>query len=190
MSEPRLQRLARIVEDNTVRIDRVVEDVLSIARRERPALEPLDVARFLESVIPELVVMSGADRRRIEVALSAVEPILFDPGQLRQVLVNLLGNALRYASDAPGAVRIEWRRGASDRLELRVSDDGPGLPPGMIEHVFEPFFTTESRGTGLGLYLAREFCAANRAVLRYETSQDAGRHRGAFVLVAAEPEAA
>ena len=188
LGEPRLQRLARIVETNTVRIDRVVEDVLAIARRERPSLEPLDIARFLEVLIPEIVVMSGTDRRRIEVALAADAPILFDPGQLRQVLVNLVGNALRYASDAPGAVRIEWRRDPADRLELRVSDDGPGLAPGMIDHVFEPFFTTESRGTGLGLYLAREFCAANGAALRYEVSTAPGGHRTAFVIAVAQPE--
>ncbi|GAA4401639.1 sensor histidine kinase [Quisquiliibacterium transsilvanicum] len=188
LGEPRLQRLARIVETNTVRIDRVVEDVLAIARRERPSVEPLELARFLEVLIPEIVVMTGTDRRRIEVALSANAPILFDPGQLRQVLVNLIGNALRYASDAPGAVRIQWRRDPADRLELRVSDDGPGLAPGMIEHVFEPFFTTESRGTGLGLYLAREFCAANGAALRYEVSTAPGGHRTAFVIAAAQPE--
>jgi two-component system sensor histidine kinase PilS (NtrC family) len=188
LGEPRLQRLARIVETNTVRIDRVVEDVLAIARRERPSLEPLDIARFLEVLIPEIVVMSGTDRRRIEVALAADAPILFDPGQLRQVLVNLVGNALRYASDAPSAVRIEWRRDPADRLELRVSDDGPGLAPGMIDHVFEPFFTTESRGTGLGLYLAREFCAANGAALRYEVSTAPGGHRTAFVIAVAQPE--
>lgn len=188
LAEPRLQRLARIVETNTVRIDRVVEDVLAIARRERPSLEPVDLARFLEALVPEIVEMSGADARRIELALLTDAPILFDPGQLRQVLVNLLGNALRYASEAPGAVRIEWRRDAADRLELRVSDDGPGLAPGMIEHVFEPFFTTESRGTGLGLYLAREFCAANRATLRYEAGPASGGHRTAFVIAAAQRE--
>lgn len=188
LQDVRLQRLARIVEDNTVRIDRVVQDVLSVARRERPAQEPVDLARFLETLLPELVLTAGADRRRIAVELEAREPILFDPGQLRQVLVNLLGNALRYASRAPGAVRIQWRRGMGDRLELRVSDDGPGLAPGMIEHVFEPFFTTESRGTGLGLFLAREFCAANGAALRYEPAAgDDAERRSAFVIHPVEP---
>lgn len=184
VDEPRLQRLSRIVEDNTVRIDRVVQDVLAIARRERPALEPIDLPRFLGALVPEFVLMSGADRRRVEMSFETAEPMLFDPGQLRQVLVNLLGNALRYASSAPGAVRIEWRPGEDHRLELRITDDGPGLPPGMIEHVFEPFFTTESRGTGLGLYLARELCTANRATLGYEPPSDDGG-RGAFVITAA-----
>lgn len=190
LGEPRLQRLARIVESNTVRIDRIVEDVLSIARRDRPSAEPIDLARFLETLLPELVVMTGAERRRIEVVLSVCEPISFDPGQLRQVLLNLLGNALRHASAQPGAVRLEWRRGAGDRLELRVADDGPGLPAEMIEHVFEPFFTTESRGTGLGLYLARELCVANGAALLHEPASDGGRHWGAFVIVPSIPGAA
>ncbi len=183
LSAPAQQRLASIVEDNTIRIDRIVEDVLSIARRERPTLEPIDVARFLDSLVAEFVAMSGAQRSRIEVALGNDAPLSFDPRHLRLVLINLMTNALRYATNGPGAVRIEWRRGVGDRLELVVADDGPGLPPEMLEQAFEPFYTTEARGTGLGLYLAREFCTANQATLRYERFARGRRHSGAFVIL-------
>lgn len=177
------RRLAKIVEDNSVRIDRIVEDVLSIARRERPTIEALDLAKFVPSLVREFVAATAANGARIEVDLRDAAPMPFDPRHLRLVLVNLLTNALRYASDAPGAVRIEWRRGADDRLEFCVADDGPGLPPEMLDHAFEPFFTTEARGTGLGLFLAREFCNANEAGLRYDPIAGAGRFRGAFVIV-------
>lgn len=180
---PAHQRLARIVEDNSVRIDRIVEDVLSIARRERPTLERIDVARFLDALVDEFVALSGAQRSRIEVVVLTDAPLAFDPRHLRLVLVNLMTNALRYATNGEGAVRLEWRRGAGDRLEFVVADDGPGLSPEMLEHVFEPFFTTEARGTGLGLYLAREFCTANRATLRYQRMDGSGRHSGAFVIL-------
>jgi len=183
LSAPAQQRLARIVEDNSVRIDRIVEDVLSIARRERPTLEPIDVARFLDSLVAEYLAMSGAQRSRIDLAVSSDAPLSFDPRHLRLVLINLMTNAFRYATDGAGAVRLEWRRGAGDRLELAVADDGPGLPPEMLEHAFEPFFTTETRGTGLGLYLAREFCTANQASLRYERYPAGVRHSGAFVIL-------
>jgi two-component system sensor histidine kinase PilS (NtrC family) len=186
---PAQQRLARIVEDNSVRIDRIVEDVLSIARRERPTLERIDVARFLETLVAEFVTLSGAPRARIEVIVDTDEALEFDARHLRLVLVNLMTNALRYATNADGALCLHWRRGAGDRLEFRVADDGPGLPAEMLEHAFEPFFTTEARGTGLGLYLAREFCVANQAVLRYERGAPGERHGGAFVIVPRSAEA-
>lgn len=186
LSAPAMQRLSRIVEDNTVRIDRIVRDVLSVARREPPVREKIDVGRFLADLTPELVQMAGGRVDRIALGIEAREPIRFDPGQLRQVIVNLVSNALRHATQAPGAVRLEWRRGPADRLEFRVVDDGPGLAPDMIEHVFEPFFTTGTQGTGLGLYLAREICAANQAALRYEASAPGGRSKGAFVILSRE----
>jgi two-component system sensor histidine kinase PilS (NtrC family) len=58
-------------------------------------------------------------------------------------------------------------RDYGDRVELSVVDQGPGVPASSRSHLFEPFFTTEAKGTGLGLYLARELCAANRATLEY-----------------------
>jgi len=182
LADPALARLARIVEDNTVRIDRIVGDVLSIARRERAAEESIDLPSFLKTFVPEFVAASGADPRRIAVRLESDRPIRFDSNHLRQVLLNLLGNALRYASSDEGAVLVAWREREPHRLELTVADDGPGLPTEMLEHAFEPFFTTESRGTGLGLYLARELCSANAATIRYETGAPSARYRSAFVI--------
>ncbi len=189
VAQPAQQRLARIIEDNSVRIDRIVEDVLSIARRERPTLERIDVGRFLETLVAEFVTLSGAPRARIEVIVETDEALEFDARHLRLVLVNLMTNALRYATNADGALCLQWRRGAGDRLEFRVADDGPGLPAEMLEHAFEPFFTTEARGTGLGLYLAREFCVANQAALRYERGAPGERRGGAFVIVPRSAEA-
>jgi two-component system sensor histidine kinase PilS (NtrC family) len=182
MTDPSLLRLARIVESNTVRIDRIVEDVLSIARRDRPTDESIEAQPFLERLVDEFVSTSGAERARIGVRLSTARPIRFDSNHLRQVLLNLLANALRYASTAAEAVRIEWREREDRRLELRVSDDGPGLTDEMRHQAFEPFYTTESRGTGLGLYLARELCHASGATIRYETGSPSQRWRSVFVV--------
>ena len=179
---PTLTRLARIVEDNSVRIDRIIEAVLSIARRAPAAREPVDIGDFLAHLVPEFIASSGTEPNRIEVSVDSDAPLAFDPIQLRQVMINLLSNALRYASAAPGAVLVQWHRSPDDRLELRIADDGPGLQPEMIEHAFEPFFTTDSRGTGLGLYLARDLCVSNGAVLAYEPTAGGDRRRGAFVV--------
>ncbi|MCX7274213.1 MAG: ATP-binding protein [Burkholderiales bacterium] len=175
-------RLTRIVEDNSLRIDRIVEDVLAIARRDRPTREALSVDRFLPVVIAELKASGQLSESRIVLAIESAEPILFDPHQLRQVLVNLLMNAMRYSSAAAGSIRISWRRGVDDRLEFVVADDGPGLSPEMLKHAFEPFFTSEARGTGLGLYMAREFCDANGASIRYENRERDAPYCSAFVI--------
>ena len=71
-----------------------------------------------------------------------------------------------FRSAEPGSVRIALRR-YGDRVELSVIDDGPGVAAPSQGQLFEPFFTTDSKGTGLGLYLARELCAANGAALEY-----------------------
>lgn len=180
--EPALARLAGIVETNTVRIDRIIEDVLSIARRERASDEAIDPGPFLERLLDEFVAMHGADRARIAVRIDSARPIRFDSNHLRQVLLNLLGNALRHASQREAAVVIGWRERDPHRLELTVADDGSGLNTEMLEHAFEPFFTTESRGTGLGLYLARELCNANGAAIRYEAGAPSQRYRSVFVI--------
>ncbi|MEZ5658762.1 MAG: ATP-binding protein [Burkholderiaceae bacterium] len=177
-----LTRLSKIIEDNTVRINRVIEDVLSISRGEKAVDEAVDMQQFLTQFLPEFTVQSGADRRRIRLVLETDAPIRFDSGQLRQVLINLVGNALRYASQDPGAVLVRWRKLDDDRLELSVADDGPGLGSDAMQHAFEPFFTTEARGTGLGLYLTRELCALNGAAIRYQPQRSADRYSGAFVI--------
>jgi two-component system sensor histidine kinase PilS (NtrC family) len=90
----------------------------------------------------------------------------FDGEHLRQVMWNLLRNAVRHAPARPRSVRLVVGAYA-DRVELSVLDDGPGVAAASQGQLFEPFFTTDSKGTGLGLYLARELCAANRALLEY-----------------------
>jgi two-component system sensor histidine kinase PilS (NtrC family) len=92
------------------------------------------------------------------------------------VLWNLLSNARRYCSGRPGAVRIEVVDvPAAERVELHVIDDGAGVDEETRSKMFEPFFTTHSRGTGLGLYIARELCEANDALLEW-VGNDPGAH--------------
>lgn len=176
-----LIRLSRIIEDNSLRIDRIIEDVLSVSRRGAPALEDLDPAQFLPAVVSDVCVPAGIDPLRIDLQLHSNAPIRFDAGHLRQVLLNLMANALRHASPARGAVRVSWSMGVKGPV-LAVSDDGPGVPGDRLAHLFEPFMTTERTGTGLGLHLARELCLANGARIRYSPPGDNTDPRGAFLI--------
>jgi two-component system sensor histidine kinase PilS (NtrC family) len=90
-----------------------------------------------------------------------------DPSQLQQVLDNLCENGLRHSEAQP---RLRLEMGINDetaRGYLDVYDSGPGVARDAAEHLFEPFFTTERSGTGLGLYIARELCELNQAVLAH-----------------------
>ena len=111
----------------------------------------------------------------------SVEPaelaVMFDPHQLWQVLWNLCANACQHGSRAGETPRIELRAGLDDsraRPFLDVRDTGAGVATDNVAKLFEPFFTTRTKGTGLGLYLARELCEANRAQLQYRPPPEGG----------------
>lgn len=163
--DPLHQRLARIIHDNTRRLNRLVTEVLELGRRDRAQPEILRWQVFLAGFLEELALHDASASRRLQLGEVDVE-LRFDRGHLYRVLWNLLGNALRHASSADGAVRLEARAAATaNRVELHIIDDGPGVDEVQRNQVFEPFFTTHSAGTGLGLYIARELCEASGASL-------------------------
>ncbi|HEX7438704.1 MAG TPA: ATP-binding protein [Caldimonas sp.] len=93
--------------------------------------------------------------------------VAFDADHLRRVLVNLLDNAHRHASQAPGAILLRLEVADDFRVFLSVQSDGPPIPAEVEPYLFEPFFSTRSRGTGLGLYICRELCERYGASIDY-----------------------
>ncbi|HNQ56668.1 MAG TPA: PAS domain-containing sensor histidine kinase [Candidatus Desulfobacillus denitrificans] len=161
-------RLSRIINDNAQRLERLVRDVLELGRRDRTVPEPIRLAGFLENFLDELAMHEQMDRAVFSLAADAEAVLFFDRTHLNQVMWNLLSNARRYCSNTPGAVKIEVPRpSSSGSVELHVVDDGPGIAEETGGKVFEPFFTTHSKGTGLGLYIARELCEANDTMLEW-----------------------
>jgi two-component system, NtrC family, sensor histidine kinase PilS len=172
-----VKRLSAMVESNTVRINRIIEDVLSIARRGSAVLNVDDLplqnpALFVIEWLREFIEQEKLSEQQVLFDGRADSiAINFDPNHLRQVMVNLVGNALRYSSGKKGSIVLLWR--VKEKVgELLVVDDGPGLSAEQRQHLFEPFFSSESTGVGLGLYLARELCVANGAELTYEPFTD------------------
>jgi len=103
--------------------------------------------------------------------------VYFDPTQLQQVVWNLCQNGLRYSADSKTNPRLELRVGiteSSRRVHLDIIDRGPGINSAIAEQIFEPFFTTDKKGTGLGLYIARELCELNKATIKYIPSSKGG----------------
>ena len=168
------QRLTRIINDNTRRLERLVADVLQLNRRDRVAAERIALASWLPVFLEEFCANDAVPPGRVVLEPGRDAWVEFDREHLRQVLWNLLRNAARHARPEPGGVRIA-ARAFGDKVELSVIDNGPGVAPAMQGQLFEPFFTTDSKGTGLGLYLARELCAANHAQLEY-VNEPQGAH--------------
>jgi two-component system sensor histidine kinase PilS (NtrC family) len=183
-SDPVLKRLALIVRENTQRLNRLVEDVLRVARREPPLGDQLEIAAFVRQFLTEFARDRGLAAQVIQVEAAPGLHVKFEQSHLRQVLYNLVDNALRFASGRPGSVQVLIEPAPEgDRPQLWVFDDGPGVPFDARAALFEPFFTTRSQGTGLGLYLAREFCVTNRAELGFSARRELdGSTRDGFLL--------
>jgi two-component system sensor histidine kinase PilS (NtrC family) len=98
------------------------------------------------------------------------------------VLVNLLDNALRHGSGQPHAVWVRACARPQGLIELSVASDGAVIAPDVEPHLFEPFFSTRSRGTGLGLYICRELCGRYRAAIEFRPRGPGARHRNVFVV--------
>ncbi len=185
-------RLLKIVGDNVARVNRMVEDILQLSRKVQPNGEPLQLAAFLAELKAEFCETHGLAEDIVYIGDAGTNTVRFDPLHLHEVLLNLLNNAVRYASREPNSIRIFPARDAAGRIELHVQDDGPGITPEVRAHLFEPFYTTSSKGTGLGLYLARELCLNNEAKLDYEYRFDTAgsgprRASGRFVISFSQP---
>jgi two-component system sensor histidine kinase PilS (NtrC family) len=162
------RRLLTIVHDNTQRLDRMVQDVLKLNRRDRAHRETFQLADFLRTFVAQFCQIEKVPEAVIELQIERDAQAIFDRSHLNQVMWNLCRNALRYSQRGAGSIRLQLRTGgAGFGVELSVSDDGPGVPEAIRPHLFEPFFTTAASGTGLGLYIAREICDANNASLDY-----------------------
>ncbi len=172
-SDPTQVRLVNIVGDNVARLNQMIEDILKLSRKVQPHGDPIALAPAFIEILNEFEETHALRKGLILLDEMGRYRIRFDPLHLREVVVNLLSNALRYASGKDACIHLHFVSDAANRLELHVQDDGPAITPEVRAHLFEPFYTTSSKGTGLGLYVARELCLNNGAMLDYEYRVDA-----------------
>lgn len=164
------KQLTGIIEQQCLRINRTIEDILQLSRRRQVTPESMQLTPWLTHFAEQF--RSTATTSHYQLAIHATEDLkaLFDPDHLQQVLHNLCANGLRYAlKNAPDNARLTLIAGVNNQrqIQLDVVDNGGGVPAEQRPHLFEPFYTTEHSGTGLGLYLCRELCEANQAQIQY-----------------------
>lgn len=164
-------RLTQIIGDHTQRVNGIIENVMRLSRRDRAEPVLFELREWLDSFTDDFL-----RSEQIEPADLAIDEeseqieIRMDPSQLHQVIWNLVRNGLRHSSGYNGHPKVILKIGLpiNDRKPyLDIIDHGPGINPEQSLHIFEPFYTTESSGVGLGLYIARELCEGNQARLDY-----------------------
>ncbi len=192
-NEVQTKRLLKIVDDNVLRLNQLIEDILKLSRKAQADVLPFDLISELKSIVQDFVETRNLPEHLIKIDDAVTFKLTFDLGHLREVVVNLLSNAVRYASGQAGSIRLYVKINISNRRELHILDDGPGIPSAVRSHLFEPFYTTSSKGTGLGLYMARELCLNNKALLDYEYRNDdlhqtSSEPTGRFVINFSLPE--
>ncbi|AKV04918.1 histidine kinase [Pseudomonas fluorescens NCIMB 11764] len=177
------RRLTQIIQDHSQRMNRVIENVLQLSRRQQAAPQRLDLKPWLEQFVAES--REGAlDRQKIHLHIGSGDfKTLMDPNQLTQILDNLLRNAWRHSAQTHDQAQVWLDLFIDPDTQLpiiEVLDDGAGVAPDQQVHLFEPFFTTSAQGTGLGLYLSRELCESNQARLDFKPRQGGGCFRITF----------
>jgi two-component system sensor histidine kinase PilS (NtrC family) len=182
------QRLLDIIQTNSNRVSEIIDNVMQLSRRETTSPELLQLENWCRDFVAEFT--STLELFEGQVGISAESQdveVRMDPSHLRQVVWNLCENALKYASEAAGGISVQLRFGrmpSNRRPFLEVSDYGPGIPESLNDHIFEPFATGRTGGTGLGLFISRELCECNRAALLYEKGQPVG---SIFRIIFADP---
>lgn len=179
LSDPTQQRLAHMVGQNAMRLENIVKDVLHLAQAGVPgtddSAQPLDLSESTTRICRDWRIQHLTET---DIALSfpgEVPSVRFDAEHLRRILINLLDNANRYASHRSGSIQVCAEVTSIDRpkrrVALRVWSDGPVLDASVEQHLFEPFFSSESRSSGLGLYICRELCESHGASISYDRSE-------------------
>ena len=165
------QQLTGMIRQNAQRLSKIVDEVLDVARvptpgRTSPPSLVLDEA--VASICADWAQPSSRERQVLLTLGTQGLPVDFDTDHLRRVLLNLLDNALRYVSGGPAGIQVSTQLSAERQSSLQVWSDGPPLEDSVEEHLFEPFFSSESRSSGLGLYICRELCERHRATIAYQ----------------------
>ncbi|MCB2189393.1 MAG: hypothetical protein KQJ78_23490 [Deltaproteobacteria bacterium] len=180
----RQAEMAQVAVEEVDRLERVVSGLLEYTRPREPQRLPLDLEESARAAVDFLA--GDPLRAGVEVDLT-VEPNLpvvqADPDQVRQIILNLVMNALE-AMNGQGKLGLALRR-AGAQVIMEVSDSGPGLPPGEPEQLFDLFYSTKERGTGLGLALARRMARAHGGDLT-ATAGPRGGAKFVFSLLVAE----
>lgn len=165
------KKLTSIINTQVQRLNGVVENVLQLSRQQRGSAEIIELLPWLQIFKQEWIASHGLKDEQVHIRIEPDDTrILFDTGQLHQVMWNLCGNAVNHANKDISHAVIDIQGGfgmESSQPFIDVIDNGPGIDEDIAQQIFDPFFTTRPEGTGLGLYITKEMIESNRAKIKH-----------------------
>ena len=174
LTDPHYQRLTQMVSQNAKRLEKIVDDILNVARISPLSTSPMAptvrLAANVEQVCQDWAAQNACGTRLHWTPWPHHQSVHFDAEHLRRVLVNLLDNASRYATQRPEAIQVCCAAADEQQVSVSVWSDGAPMEQTVERHLFEPFFSSESRSSGLGLYICRELCDRHGASITYQRS--------------------
>lgn len=200
------QRLLDIINNHSKRVNQIIENILQLSRRRGTKPTPINLHSWILAFVADYKASkSNGEQLTIQIQEKNIGDhqqdfdydddsqlislnAKFDTSQLQQVLTNLFDNGIRYGANQIGKPDLRIEIGLDTNQQqpyIRVIDYGAGISEENSKHLFEPFFTTENTGSGLGLYICKELCEANQAIISYKRT-DQGE--SCFHLQLAHPE--
>jgi two-component system sensor histidine kinase PilS (NtrC family) len=174
------ERLIEIIQQQTKRLNTIVENILSLSRKQDFNPVDIDITEWLRKFKANMLLMSDISDKDIQLFLPDTRTIVnMDANHLEQVVSNLCNNGIRYSRENQSTPLLEihcHKKQELNTVTIDIIDFGRGVNESYQSKLFEPFFTTQSTGTGLGLYIARELCELNHARLQYVESDKSGAH--------------
>ena len=171
-------RLVDIIHKQSRRMNGIVENILQLSRREKSRPDIFDLTGWLEEIVEEFKGALPSMKIDLDASFNDEEVlVLFDRSQLHQAIWKLMENALQHAGRNGIAPRVSIKMERlldTGNCLITVEDNGPGIPDEQITHIFEPFYTTNKQGSGLGLYIARQLCEVNQAELTVDSTLEVG----------------
>lgn len=202
------QRLLDIINNHSKRVNQIIENILQLSRRRATKQASIDLRKWIPAFITDYKTSKSnghqlsiklQEKNLGEVANDYIYDDIhsftnleakFDTSQLQQVLTNLCDNGIRYSIPAKERPHLRIEIGVDITQQqpyIRIIDFGSGISTENSKHLFEPFFTTENTGSGLGLYICKELCEANQAIISYKRTD---KGESCFHLQLAHPDKA
>jgi two-component system sensor histidine kinase PilS (NtrC family) len=164
-------RLLQIIQSNARRMNLTIESVLNLSRKKTPNRERLALKLWLYEFRKDFILQNQLREDQVSLFVEPADTVIeFDPAHLHQIIWNLCRNALKYAHNDPKYLQLDIQGGNPTHtrdIMLNVIDNGRGMTDEQRQRLFEPFFTTSTQGTGLGLFMSRELALSNGASLEY-----------------------
>ena len=179
-----IQEFSKVVLDDVYRIERLIQEILDYARYMEPKLTEEDFNDIVASCLYFIDVKADSHGIKIEKELASDLPrVMLDRQQIKQVLLNLILNAMDSMAGAGGRLRVQTRKlvkpGGDVWAHVEIADTGEGIQDMNLEHIFDPFFTTkhesgEHEGTGLGLTIVHQIIQEHHGEIRVKSSVGVG----------------